>query len=272
MKNISRRTRGAKAPPGPQDAASELHANLTRTARRLFPAAEVPDAVQEAVTEVLLRPHRGDDTKYGAGILRKRAARWHRDQSKGKGPNGQRADVLDLPERADDLLGDLEDLARLDAALEQLLVWGDTGSTNLGVRSLLSFEGDLIRREWHLHLELFNHLPLSQRQRARYKHYFLTRVRAALSKSSYTLRACEVEPPCEDESSPAEDDTAPVEDVGSDEGQSVPVLVLPTCILRPVLLVQRCVSSVTTEEALRIVYRAMEAAVEKYGPRHEDQD
>jgi len=159
-----------------------LRTRLLRFARRL-PSADREDVVQEALLAAIVN-NAADPLLYACGVTRNLAKRAHRVSA-----HSQLHDVPPLLPETDLLLAAAQDFVRLDAALEQILVWHDGGRTTLTVSSVASFPVLSTRTQLHAALEVFGMLPCTPRHQRRQREKFEKDLAAAFQRC-----ACVVDP------------------------------------------------------------------------------
>lgn len=157
---------------------------LLAVARRAgITPAEAEECLQEALVVLARQPQApASPGAFLADVVRKRAIDVKRKArtAGGDAPEPQ-AGPLDLDA--------VEEVLAIDGAIENLIMWGGTGSTRRIVKSIADFDRWPTLRWLAYCLAVIEALPRCDRQRRRLREQFEAGIRTALARSGYMLDA-----------------------------------------------------------------------------------
>lgn len=257
--------------------------HLTNQVRRLV-GDDAEDVVQEAAERLHARTPSPDA-----------AARYASTTARNLAKNRLRAQRCMVPIEDDIMAGaavstdEVERLLELDGALENLIVWGGTGTTRRQVESLQNVNVDAIKEELAFYLAVLDELPRCDRQKRRLRQNFQEALRSELDKKpGYVLSRSwpATARPLAPEGGPAPTERsvsgpgsegprgpAPADNDLRVEGVDLPETVLIDdetgltfhLLNRGATLVRRMISSVEREEIVQIVRRAANRYIARGG-------
>jgi hypothetical protein len=227
---------------------------LVRSAKRL---GLTPEDAQDKVQDALLLAYRKqaiDPASFAGAALKNFARRAAR-----KVPS---IPALEGP-GVESVLATAENVARLDAALEQVLVWGGLfggGTTGIVVKSLTDFDVFRVLVEFQAVLEAIDLLPFSTRHRRRLRRRFETVIAAAWKECEVSVDSGLAERERRREESDEQDEEEIEGDVAS--GVWVPVLYFESGVLeRAFTVIRRAAPKLSTEESIELAAEAVRRAV-----------
>jgi hypothetical protein len=234
---------------------------LVRSAKRL---GLTPEDAQDKVQDALLLAYRKqaiDPASFAGAALKNFARRAAR-----KVPS---IPALEGP-GVESVLATAENVARLDAALEQVLVWSGLfggGTTGIVVvKSLTDFDVFRVLVEFQAVLEAIDLLPFSPRHRRRLRRRFETVIAAAWKECEVSVDSglAERERRREESDEQDEGEEQDEEEIEGDvaSGVWVPVLYFENGVLeRAFTVIRRAAPKLSTEESIELAAEAVRRAV-----------
>jgi len=236
-------------------------ASLIAQGRALgLPADAAKDVAQEALAAATAKcpekPH-----PYARQVVRNLAGRWRRDRGMAE-RNSQSPDDRTQAScgQPDILLENAGELAKLSAAVEHFVVWGEFdpgGKTYRVVSSLAEIDVASIQRELRFYLRVVDGIPVTTRHKRRLRDRLRAELQAALGHAGYCYRG--------------ELSSSLVEAVGGEPaaGEAPPnqlasaaddsIIALDEEVGRGVMLLERLGVDIGLEQALSIVGPARDA-------------